>query len=400
MPVVDGIATLLPAPEGYVIDFNNPQRQGVPDAYYVAAFGTALSVILMGQRLYVKLVLSGGLQIDDVFLLLAWATAFTTEGLCIHMFASKAGGTHAWEISIDKFNMYMLDVYLAAFIYIVCGSLAKISLLIFYFRLSPQQWFRWSIWATIVFITGYTVGIFFPLIFACTPVAMSWDITIEGKCINRPSLYIATAVANIISDIILFALPIPMVIKLQIPRRQKFGLLGIFAIGSLTVVTSIVRVSILPELLTNPDASWVVSWASVWIIVESNLLVICAALPTLRKFFRHVAPKLIGESRYGSKTKTTEGSHPPSRTLVPSSQSRRDRHQYSKFDPEEGATHEAYAMGPVTGQQDMQIMGGSSEEAVGWGDSDSEKAIVAGGSKRTIVQTKTVTVQYSNDQQQ
>lgn len=28
---------------------------------------------------------------------------------------------------------------------------------------------------------------------------------------------------------------------------------------------------------------------------ESNLLVICCCLPTLRRFFRHVAPRIIGE---------------------------------------------------------------------------------------------------------
>jgi hypothetical protein len=29
--------------------------------------------------------------------------------------------------------------------------------------------------------------------------------------------------------------------------------------------------------------------------IESNLLVICCCLPTLRRFFRHVAPRIIGE---------------------------------------------------------------------------------------------------------
>lgn len=156
-------------------------------------------------------------------------------------------------------------MYLAASLYVICGSLAKIALLIFYLRLSPQRWFKMATWSAIVLISGYTAGIFFPLVFACRPIAMNWDATItDGVCLNRPSLYIATAVANIASDLVLFILPIRMVMQLQIPRRQKFGLLGIFCIGSLTVVTSVVRVSILPSLLTDPDATWVVSWASVW----------------------------------------------------------------------------------------------------------------------------------------
>lgn len=114
------------------------------------------------------------------------------------------------------------------------GSFAKISLLVFYLQLSPQRWFRLSCWATLGLIIGYSVGIFFSLLFACSPIAMSWDVGItEGSCINRPTLYIATAVANILSDIILFILPIPMVIKLQIPLMQKIGLGFIFTVGSL-----------------------------------------------------------------------------------------------------------------------------------------------------------------------
>ena len=82
-------------------------------------------------------------------------------------------------------------------------------------------------------IAGYSIGIFFALIFACDNIAMNWDVTATGQCINRPGLYIATAVANIASDIVLFVLPIPMVRGLQIPLKQKIGLSFIFAIGSL-----------------------------------------------------------------------------------------------------------------------------------------------------------------------
>ncbi|WAO86599.1 Hypothetical protein NCS54_00387900 [Fusarium falciforme] len=402
MPLVQGVPTVLEPPKDYVVDFDSPRRQGVPEAYYVSGFGMVLSFLFIAQRLYVKFFLTGGVQVDDVLLIFSYVLAVATIALCLHMFATGVGGVHAWEISVTQFNAYLMDVYLAAFIYILCGSLSKLALLIFYLRLSPQRWFRIATWSTIVFISGYTVGIFFACIFSCKPIAMSWDVTItDGVCINRPSLYIATAVANIISDVILFFLPIPMVIKLQIPPRQKIGLVIIFGIGSLTVVTSVVRVSILPALLTDLDATWVIAWASVWIIVEANLIITCASMPTLRKFFKHVAPKLIGESRYGSKTgksgKSGENSKPPTRTLVPTSQSRRDRHQYSQFDAGEGQGSEEFVLGPIKGRADPRVTAGHSEDHVGWGDSDSEKGIVDGTSKPAIVQTTTVTVEYTND---
>ena len=65
MPTIDGVPVLLPAPEGYVVDLDNPRRQGVPEAYYVSGFGMALSFLFFMQRLYVKIFLAGGLQLDD-----------------------------------------------------------------------------------------------------------------------------------------------------------------------------------------------------------------------------------------------------------------------------------------------------------------------------------------------
>lgn len=128
----------------------------------------------------------------------------------------------------------MLQIlYISAPLYIFAGSCAKIALCIFYLRLSPQQWFRYSVFATITFIVGYSVGIFFSLVFACTPVQKSFDTSVVGgTCIATAALYIATAVFNIVSDVILFVLPIPMVVGLQMKRKQKLGLLFIFGIGS------------------------------------------------------------------------------------------------------------------------------------------------------------------------
>lgn len=44
--------------------------------------------------------------------------------------------------------------------------------------------------------------------------------------------------------------------------------------------------------------------------VEANLFIICGSLPTIRKFFKHFAPKLVGSSSlsHGSLSYPTHGS--------------------------------------------------------------------------------------------
>ncbi|OLN86005.1 hypothetical protein CCHL11_10090 [Colletotrichum chlorophyti] len=302
----------------------------------------------MAQRLYTKAFLVGRLQLDDGFLVLAWFTSIATVALCTlkscrmftkhliqcadlvfatDMFAVGAGGVHGWEIPLEKFHVFMLDVFLAAPVYTLCGSFAKISLLIFYMRLSPQVWLKWAVWITLAVITGYSTCIFFALIFACSPIAMNWDVTVtEGVFINQPALYIATAVANIISDVMLFALPLPIVVK--------------------TVITSVIRASLPPLLLTSKDQTWAISYASLWIIVEANLLVICAALPTLRKFSRHVAPKIIGESTYEKKSKKTgESSKHMCHVAIGGTNGIRNRNECAEID--RNTSIESFAIGCI-----------------------------------------------------
>lgn len=135
---------------------------------------------------------------------------------------------------MDQFAQWAIDVYVAAPLYMLCGSFAKLSLLVFYLRLTPQRWFRYSVWAIMALIVAYTIAIAVPLIFSCKPISKAWDIYMtEGECLNTPILYYATAISNIASDIVLFFLPLPILIKLQIPLQQKVGLFIIFSIGSM-----------------------------------------------------------------------------------------------------------------------------------------------------------------------
>lgn len=82
-------------------------------------------------------------------------------------------------------------------------------------------------------VVGYNIGVMFPLIFACTPVQKTWNLAImEGACINRTPVFIATAVLNMVTDISILVLPIPMIVKLQMSRAKKVGLICMFGVGS------------------------------------------------------------------------------------------------------------------------------------------------------------------------
>jgi hypothetical protein len=50
-------------------------------------------------------------------------------------------------------------------------------------------------------------------------------------CLDQKSLWFANASLNIVSDIVVLICPMPALSQLQLPKRQKIGVLVVFAIG-------------------------------------------------------------------------------------------------------------------------------------------------------------------------
>jgi hypothetical protein len=160
-------------------------------------------------------------------------------------------GVHIWELTGNQVN-FSLNVSGTSLSSVVCGiltssqlvnitsilycpflALAKFSLLFVYLKLSALRWWRICIFASMFLVVSYNIALMIPLIFACKPFMKTWDVSIlEGNCIDRTPVFMATAVMNMVTDILLLVLPIPMVIELQMPRVQKAGLICAFGVGS------------------------------------------------------------------------------------------------------------------------------------------------------------------------
>lgn len=82
-------------------------------------------------------------------------------------------------------------------------------------------------------ISAWSISLVIVQIFTCDPVSGFWRRDIESVCTPSLPLWYINAGGNILTDVILFALPIPIVWKLQMPRSQRLSLLGVFCLGFL-----------------------------------------------------------------------------------------------------------------------------------------------------------------------
>lgn len=98
------------------------------------------------------------------------------------------------------------------------------------------------------------------VIFLCLPVAAFWDSDL--RILPTTKCYPITAFTkiglmntgiNIASDVILATLPIPIIWKLQINKRQKIALIGVLSMGYLAVAIGIVKSFYQVTLPTTPD---------------------------------------------------------------------------------------------------------------------------------------------------
>ncbi|OHF03678.1 integral membrane protein [Colletotrichum orchidophilum] len=308
-------ASVIPAPPGVTVDFDHPRQQKVLEHYLLFGIGGTIAFIALCQRFYTKLFLSKGLRVDDILMFLGWGASVVTQAMLVASIAKGGMCAHAWEMPMSRFVQYSIvsrdaeslhysgradlakTTYVTAPVFMLCNGSTKLSLLAFYLQLSPQKWFRVAVWTGIAVVSLYTTCITVLMLFHCNPVRKAFDFTITGgKCLDVGILYMATAVSNIVTDVMLFILPMPMIFSLRMKMASKIGAVIIFAIGSMTVATSIVRLTYLPPLLKSVDPSWDAAPANIWTFIEANLFVICGSMPTLRKFFKHFAPKLMGSS--------------------------------------------------------------------------------------------------------
>ena len=135
-------------------------------------------------------------------------------------------------------------------------SFTKISILLFYRRIFPETYMVILIWVGVVVQGLFAVTNAFGALFQYIPIASFWDPTIPGyKCIKQYEFLAAMAVINTLSDLYVFVLPMFSFSKLQMPRKQRLGLMFVFGLGLVVCVAGIVRIWYITVYFKSYDVS-------------------------------------------------------------------------------------------------------------------------------------------------
>lgn len=61
-------------------------------------------------------------------------------------------------------------------------------------------------------------------------------------------------------------------------------------------ISSIIRISYIPQMLTSTDSTWAIAGAMYWSVIETNVGILAASIPSWKVLAKKYVPRLLGSS--------------------------------------------------------------------------------------------------------
>ncbi|EHA52954.1 hypothetical protein MGG_05214 [Pyricularia oryzae 70-15] len=269
-----------------------------PTVIIVSVIFAVFIFAALSLRFWARAVLVKQIGTDDVLITIATIFSFAFIGTAVR--AAQLGlGAHIDDVlprGTENLVAYAQTVWLSSIMYNACLGFIKVSVLALYMRLGDKR-LRTLAVVMIVLVTAQTVASVMVCILQCTPVRAAYDVTMsQGSktCININAFYLANAACNILTDLLTYSLPIPLVLRLQVTRPQRIGLAVMLSLGLLACASSVIRITFIPAMLVSQDPTWDIAQPMYWSVIETNVGILAASIPSLKVIAKVYFPRLLG----------------------------------------------------------------------------------------------------------
>ncbi|KAK0641802.1 hypothetical protein B0T16DRAFT_431481 [Cercophora newfieldiana] len=240
---------------------------------------TPITVFLFAIRAWARHTMSG-FATEDWVLLVGLLFALGTDTAFLVM-VQRGFGLHLEALSNADSIFVLRAFWLVQMMYKVSLQATKISLLLFYVRIFHHiAWFKKISYATIGFLLVYLLATTIVSVLQCRPIERAWAPGSKDQCIALLSFFVFNGAVAVMTDLIVLGLPLPLIWGLQLPLTQKLSLIPVFGIGVFIVTVSSLR---LHALIVTPSVDMTYDLeGTLWTIIEFNLAIVCACLPSIR----------------------------------------------------------------------------------------------------------------------
>ncbi|KAF2273220.1 MFS general substrate transporter [Westerdykella ornata] len=289
----------------------------------------ACCTVFVVLRLISRFVIVRRAGLDDYLMILAWVLAFGTSfSIC---YGTSVGlGRHERDVPLEGIRSLKKAAYAFTVLYNPALMAIKSSILVFYLTLSrTQKIFRRACFATLAVVITGGLALTVLNIFQCRPIGAAFQTPVPdtASCTNIVTIYLSSAPLNIITDLAILVLPMPLLTSMHLPRKQKGILVVTFGFGFFVAIVDIVRMAYLQDAArdylraihnytptngrtsrNNTDYPWYISFTFMWSAVELNVGIMCGCVPALKPLVSRFMPTWILDRtvREKSTTQTSE----------------------------------------------------------------------------------------------
>jgi len=293
---------------------------GFVNAAEVAAAGVvlpAVEIVVVAWRFKVRYSTRSSIGIDDWLILAALLFSIGMGIALIYGVAKEVLGyptptppdlgpmTELIYASDEQRLTELLD-WITWILMIPANGLIKLSAICMYRRIFVVH--GGGVFSVITIALGvicfmWTIAFEFATIFGCgTNVDYAWSPLVYIASCNTNMRLDGLMISDLITDIFVWVLPIPMVWSLNMKTSRKASVSGIFLLAAVSLAAAVVRL-IVQEQISNggyaahTDVNLTLTTLLYWSNIETGLALIAACLPTMqivltRAAFSHVFSSL------------------------------------------------------------------------------------------------------------
>ncbi|KAI8316341.1 hypothetical protein K4K59_000242 [Colletotrichum sp. SAR11_240] len=263
----------------------DPEERG-PALLIIESISLSFALICLLLRLYVRIFMMRKSWWDD-WLMVGAAIFSISVTVCVILATQLYGwNLHIWDTTfVQRMQGRQISI-VGQTLFIFASGLSKLSILTSYLRIAPLG-------STFQRVTQVTIGAVLALIIIflmvlwtqCIPIWHYWDLTVlDRNCMAEWPPLAGQTITTVITDIIVYLLPMPTLFRLRLPVLQRIVLIILFSLGTVVVVAGIMRTwwTYYVEEMTY-DVTWDGFELWIWTALEANLAIICGCVPVLRR---------------------------------------------------------------------------------------------------------------------
>ncbi|KAI0111154.1 hypothetical protein GGR51DRAFT_569214 [Nemania sp. FL0031] len=207
----------VPTPEQVAYMQAHASDNLAPNIIACVSISATAATVFVALRLWSRRIQHGSMNLDasDYLVLAAWAV-YIPYNILGGLSARYGGGRHI--IFVTERRLLQIISIVVEVLYSIVLAFLKFSILSLYRKIFGIV----AVWVVLVLICTNL---------QCIPISYTWDPTQKGTCINYGAEALVVFIVDIITDLTILSMPIPLVWKLHTSKANKRGLFAVFAAG-------------------------------------------------------------------------------------------------------------------------------------------------------------------------